>query len=57
MQDATVYDKDVFGKIRSVIGGKVRIVATGSAPFSPETHDFIRAALGCNVIQVDRSLL
>ncbi|OQR66599.1 long-chain-fatty-acid--CoA ligase 4-like [Tropilaelaps mercedesae] len=50
-KDATVYDKDVFDKIRTVVGGRVRMVATGSAPLSPETHDFIRAALGCHVIQ------
>lgn len=50
-QDATVYDKDIFAQIRSVVGGKVRLIATGSAPLSPETHSFIRAALGCMVLQ------
>ena len=50
-QDATIYDKDIFAQIRSVIGGRVRLIATGSAPLSPETHSFIRAALGCVVLQ------
>ncbi|XP_018494179.1 long-chain-fatty-acid--CoA ligase 4 [Galendromus occidentalis] len=50
-QDATIYDKDIFAQIRSVVGGKLRIIATGSAPLSPETHAFIRSALGCLVIQ------
>lgn len=50
-QNSTVYDKDVFSEIRSVVGGRIRMIATGSAPLSPETQDFIRAALGCYLIQ------
>lgn len=51
-KNSTVYDKDVFSEIRSVVGGRIRMIATGSAPLSPETQDFIRAALGCYLIQV-----
>nr|XP_045613680.1 long-chain-fatty-acid--CoA ligase 4-like isoform X1 [Procambarus clarkii] len=41
----------VFRKIRALLGGRLRIVAVGGAPLSPETHDFVRASLGVPVLQ------
>ncbi|RXG53582.1 Long-chain-fatty-acid--CoA ligase 4 [Armadillidium vulgare] len=43
--------KFVFRKVKALLGGKVRLIAAGGAPLSPETHNFIRASLGCVVIQ------
>lgn len=42
----------VFRKIRALLGGKLRLVASGGAPLSPDTHDFVRATLGVPVLQV-----
>ncbi|XP_042869237.1 long-chain-fatty-acid--CoA ligase 4-like isoform X1 [Penaeus japonicus] len=41
----------VFRKIRALLGGKLRLVASGGAPLSPDTHDFVRATLGVPVLQ------
>ncbi|XP_018021963.1 long-chain-fatty-acid--CoA ligase 4 isoform X2 [Hyalella azteca] len=41
----------VFRKIRALMGGRVRLIAAGGAPLPPDTHDFIRSALGCPVLQ------
>ncbi|CAL4105089.1 unnamed protein product, partial [Meganyctiphanes norvegica] len=41
----------VFRKIRALLGGKIRLVATGGAPLCSDTHDFIRCALGAPVLQ------
>jgi len=44
-------DKLVFGKIRALLGGKIRMILTGGAPLSSETHDFIRTCLSPVVVQ------
>ena len=36
------YDAIVFNKMRAVLGGKVRIMLTGSAPLSEEVFDFLK---------------
>lgn len=36
------YDKVVFNKMKQVLGGKVRIMITGSAPISAEVLDFLK---------------
>ncbi|KAF2357638.1 AMP-dependent synthetase/ligase [Trinorchestia longiramus] len=41
----------VFRKIRALMGGRVRMIAAGGAPLPPDTHDFIRSALGVPVLQ------
>ncbi|XP_071541839.1 long-chain-fatty-acid--CoA ligase 4 isoform X1 [Panulirus ornatus] len=41
----------VFRKIRLLLGGRLRLVAVGGAPLSPDTHDFVRASLGVPVLQ------
>lgn len=41
----------MFKKIQRLVGGRVQIIASGGAPLSPDTHEFIRACLGCKVIQ------
>lgn len=49
--DTPICNWVVFRKIRALLGGKVRIMAVGGAPLSPETHDFIRASIGVPVLQ------
>ena len=38
-------------KIRALLGGRISHIVTGSAPLSPETHDFVRACLDVILIQ------
>jgi len=42
-----VYDNIVFGKIRAFLGGKVRIMLTGSAPISGDVLDFLKVVFSC----------
>jgi len=41
----------VCKKIRNLLGGKITHIVTGSAPLSPETHDYVRACLDVILIQ------
>jgi len=45
------YDMLVFKKFRNVLGGKVRIIITGSAPISKEFLSFLKIAFSCNVFE------
>ncbi len=38
------YDKIVFKKMKQALGGRVRILVTGSAPMSREVQDFLKIA-------------
>lgn len=38
-------------KINAMLGGKVKLIACGGAPLSPETHEFIQAMLNVNIVQ------
>ncbi|KAF2880048.1 hypothetical protein ILUMI_26117 [Ignelater luminosus] len=44
-------DKIVFSKVRNMLGGRVRLILSGGAPLSPETHEQINTCLCVNVIQ------
>ncbi|KAI9149871.1 medium-chain fatty acid-CoA ligase faa2 [Blastocladiella emersonii ATCC 22665] len=46
-----LWDTLVFSKIRALLGGRVSFVLTGSAPLSPEVMQFLRVALGVEVIE------
>jgi len=41
----------VCKKIRNLLGGRIQHIVTGSAPLSPETHDYIRACLDVILVQ------
>ncbi|XP_071130914.1 long-chain-fatty-acid--CoA ligase 1-like [Mytilus edulis] len=47
----SLWDYLVFGKIQKQLGGKVRIILTGSAPIEPKVMDFSRCAFGCLVME------
>lgn len=44
-------DDLVFKKVRDGLGGRLRLMLTGSAPISNEVLNFIRCAAGCFVIE------
>lgn len=46
-----IVDRLVFNKVAALLGGRMRVIATGSAPLSGDTHDFVRNALDCAVVQ------
>lgn len=41
----------LFKPIRALLGGHIRFILAGGAPLSPETHQCLRAALCCPVLQ------
>ncbi|KAK9869381.1 hypothetical protein WA026_003137 [Henosepilachna vigintioctopunctata] len=44
-------DRIVFSPVRSIMGGRVRVILTGGAPLSPETHELVNNCLCTKVIQ------
>jgi len=46
-----LWDRLVFKKIQTVLGGNVKLVVSGSAPISAEVVDFLRIALACDVFE------
>ncbi|XP_013792775.2 long chain acyl-CoA synthetase 8-like, partial [Limulus polyphemus] len=44
-------DRIVFKSVRQLIGGRLKFVASGGAPLSPDTHDFIRVCLSVTTFQ------
>ncbi|XP_055969938.1 long-chain-fatty-acid--CoA ligase 1 isoform X2 [Sorex fumeus] len=47
VRNNSLWDKLIFKKIQSSLGGKVRLMVTGAAPVSATVLTFLRAALGC----------
>jgi long-chain acyl-CoA synthetase len=45
------FDAVVFDKIKEVLGGRVRIVLSGSAPISSEVLSFLKICFGCDILQ------
>jgi len=41
----------VFRRPRQVLGGRVRLILSGGAPLSPDSHRFLQIVLGCPVVQ------
>ena len=46
----TWYD-GVFAQLRAGLGGRVKLIITGSAPLAPEIHRFLQVCFCCNVVQ------
>ncbi|CAG2178123.1 unnamed protein product, partial [Oppiella nova] len=46
-----IVDRVVCRKISALLGGRVRLLAVGSAPLAPETHEFIRTCLNVRLLQ------
>lgn len=49
--DTPILNSLVFKKMRALLGGRIRVIATGSAPLSADTHEFIQACFSCYVVQ------
>ncbi|GFO39453.1 long-chain-fatty-acid--coa ligase 1 [Plakobranchus ocellatus] len=47
----SIWDKLIFHKIQDKLGGRVKLMITGSAPLSSKVMSFLRCALGCLVIE------
>ena len=47
----SIWDKLVFNKIQQQVGGKVRLMITGSAPINSEVLEMLRIALGAVIIE------
>lgn len=46
-----IYDSLVFGKIKALVGGRVRFMVTGSAPISVEVMEFLKCAFCCPILE------
>ncbi|AQK39525.1 Long chain acyl-CoA synthetase 9 chloroplastic [Zea mays] len=46
-----LWDTLVFGKVRAILGGKIRFVLSGGAPLSGDTQRFINICLGAPIGQ------
>ncbi|EIM90194.1 acetyl-CoA synthetase-like protein [Stereum hirsutum FP-91666 SS1] len=46
-----LWDKLVFRKIQAVLGGRIKLLTSGSAPISPEVMDFLKIAFACDVLE------
>ncbi|XP_062177485.1 long chain acyl-CoA synthetase 6, peroxisomal-like [Alnus glutinosa] len=46
-----IWDKLVFNKIREKLGGRVRFMASGASPLSPDVMDFLRICFGGHVTE------
>jgi long-chain acyl-CoA synthetase len=42
-----LFDRLIFRKVQAALGGRLKFVASGSAPLSPRVEEWVRAALCC----------
>ncbi|XP_077988070.1 fatty acid CoA ligase Acsl3-like [Glandiceps talaboti] len=49
--DTPIINRLVFQKIRSLLGGRVRMILCGSAPLSPATQRFMHVCFCCPMLQ------
>lgn len=45
------YDCLVFNKIKAILGGRVRFMATGSAPIAGDVLDFLKVCFSCDILE------
>ena len=50
-ESTPILDRLVFKNLKALVGGKVRLIMTGGAPLSPETHNFIRTCFHVPLVQ------
>lgn len=41
----------VFKKLQNLLGGKVRVIMSASAPVSSDVLNFLRVVFGCHVLE------
>lgn len=49
--DTPFMNRVIFGQTRQLMGGRLRLVLSGGAPLSPDTHELIKICLCVKVIQ------
>lgn len=49
--DHAFYDKIVFAKMKNLLGGRVRLMITGSAPISADVLDFLKICFSSPVCE------
>ncbi|EGG06540.1 uncharacterized protein MELLADRAFT_116457 [Melampsora larici-populina 98AG31] len=45
------WDRIVFSKVKEALGGRVKLIASGSAPIAPEVLEFLKVAFVTDVIE------
>lgn len=45
------YDAVIFKKVKALIGGKVRLMLTGSAPIAHDVLDFLKVSFCCPIVE------
>jgi len=45
------YDKLVFSKVAKLLGGKVKLMTTGSAPIDKKVLDFLKICFSCPIVE------
>ncbi|KAJ8318094.1 hypothetical protein KUTeg_003185 [Tegillarca granosa] len=51
IRNNSIWDKVVFKAIQQGLGGRVRLITTGSAPLSPKVLQFLRCCVGCPIVE------
>ena len=46
-----VYDPIFFSKTKQALGGKCRLMISGSAPLLPDVHNFLKIAMCCPLLE------
>lgn len=46
-----LWDRLVFKKVRQLLGGEIKLIASGSAPLNPRVFNFLRIVFSCIVIE------
>ena len=52
LQAAPLFDKLVFSKVKTRLGGRVKLILTGGAPLARHVEDFLKVTMCCPVVQV-----
>jgi long-chain acyl-CoA synthetase len=48
---SSIYDSLIFQKVKDSFGGRIRLLGSGSAPISAETHMFMKAIMCSPLIE------
>ena len=47
-----MFDRLVFGKLKSRLGGRVQLLVSGGAPLAADVEEFLRVTMCTKVVQV-----